>query len=171
MSDQNTYLSLGKGDVERLGEGHVAVHLGNSLGGLLGLLEADESESLRTSVLVAHDLAGSDGSVLLEDLSELGLLDGVVKVLDVEVHSLVSLHALGLLHLVLSLELGLSLALLLGAAHEQLLLGFAELLLVHLVDGLLSHLGLLEGDESESLGLSIHVVHDGAGSDLKGINN
>ena len=74
--------ALGKGDVERLGTDHLAVHVLHSLGGFIGSRVANEAKVLqkksaanrpgegladpRSRVLVFHDFATRDGSESLE---------------------------------------------------------------------------------------------------------
>ena len=165
-------LALGKSDVDGLGAEHAAVHLGDSLGGLIGGREADETEtlggtldllSLLSSLLIAHDLGGGDDTINGELLTELLIIDIVIQVLDVQVDALVLVELLHLLLLVLLLELLLTLTLLLGAGDEQLLL--LVLGIVELIDGALGILVVFEVDETEALGATVLIGGDDAGSD------
>ena len=144
-------LPLGEGHVQRLGHDDPAVHLGDGLGSLLGGREADESESLGATLL-AHHLGGGDGAVGSEFLPQPLVVNSVIQVLDVEIDSLVSVEPLQLQLLKLLLELSLSLRFLLGSPDVESLA--ADVRSVELFHGLLSRLGLLEGDESEALGLA-----------------
>jgi hypothetical protein len=67
-------LTLSKGDVERLALDHFLVHLGDSLGGLVGVAEADETETL---ALTEDLLLAFDGD-LVADLAVILLLVGRV---------------------------------------------------------------------------------------------
>jgi len=145
-------LPLGEGNVEGLGNDDPAVHLSHGLGGLFRGGEADEAEALAATLLV-HDLGAGDRAVGSKLLPQPLVVDGVVKVLDVEVDALVPVQALKLQLLELLLELLLPLGLLLGAAHVQRLAEHLDP--VELVDGLLSRLAVLEGDEAEALVLAV----------------
>jgi len=153
-------LPLGQSDVQRLGHDDPAVHLGDGLGGLLGGGEADEAEALGASLL-AHHLGRGDGAVGSELLPQPLVIDGVVQVLDVEIDPLVSVESLQLQLLELLLELGLSFSLLLGSTDVESL--SANVGAVQLLHGLLGRLGVLEGDESEALGLATVVGGNGLG--------
>lgn len=65
------FLSLRKGDVERLLLEDLSVHLGDCLCGFVGRVEADEPEPLGGAIGVSHDLGRGDGSELFEGLSDL----------------------------------------------------------------------------------------------------
>ena len=67
---------------------------------------------------VAHDAAAGDGAELGEELAELGVVDGVLEVLDVEVGAGHLLEPLAALGVELRLELSLTLGLLLCAADD-----------------------------------------------------
>ena len=78
-------LSLSEGDVEGLGTNDLAVHLRDSLGGLIGSGETNETKVLGGSLVVLHDLARGDGTERVEFGSESLVIPLVVEVLDVEV--------------------------------------------------------------------------------------
>ena len=150
-------LPLGQGNVQRLRHDDPSVHLGDGLGGLLRGGEADEAEALGAALL-AHHLGGGDGAVGSELLPQPLIIDGVVQVLDVEIDSLVSVESLQLQLLEFLLQLGLSLGLLLGSTDvESLATNVGAVQLLH---GLLGGLRVLEGDESEALGLATVVGND-----------
>jgi hypothetical protein len=141
-------LSLGEGDVQGLGANHLAVHLRDSLGGLIGRRVADETKVLGSTLVVLHDPARGDGSEWVELGSESLIIPLVVEVLDVEVDT----GRLGLLlHsslLVTLLELVVSLGSLLGSASVKLL--SLELLFVELLDGLDGGFVVDKVDETET---------------------
>lgn len=165
-------LALSKSNVDGLRAEHAAVHLSDSLGGLIGRGEADETEalggtlgllSLTGSLLIAHDLGGGNDTIDRELLAELLIIDLIIQVLDVQVDTLVLVELLHLLLLVLLLELLLTLTLLLGTGDEQLLL--LVLGLVKLIDGALGILVVLKVDETEALGATALIGGDDARSD------
>src|SRR5690242_4663321 len=103
-------LALGKSDVEGLAVEHALVHVGDSLGGLIGVAEANETETLALAedLLLAldGDLVASLGGVILlliRRLLLLLLLLGVLLLL-----SLLLLLLLGLGLLLLRVGVGLS---------------------------------------------------------------
>lgn len=217
-------LTLGESNVERLVVNHLLVQLGDSLGGLVGVGEADETEALASAeklllaangsgvhllgevvnvvsalllslslVLlllllllllglaflllalllvitlllgrglvavqrlgVAHDLGGGDGTVRLEDLAELLVVDVVGKVLDVKVDTLVLGALLLASGLVLLAELLLALVLLLGTADVELLA--LEVGVVQLLNSLVGVLVVDVVDETETAALTSLVV-------------
>mmetsp|Transcript_5466 Transcript_5466/g.9250 ORF Transcript_5466/g.9250 Transcript_5466/m.9250 type:complete len:490 (+) Transcript_5466:435-1904(+) len=148
-------------DLEGLSSEGLAVEAESGLGGLAGLLEADEGGVADLGALAGGDhLDVLDGAVGSEDLSDfvLGVLLG--ESLDEEVAS-----PLGLLqvnHVLLLLDGSLKLAL--GESDVELLL--LDLGSVHLLDGLSSALGSglavgwLVADEGE-LSLGVFVGEDG----------
>lgn len=206
-------LALSQGDVEGLATDHLLVHLGDGLGGLIGVAEADETEALalaedllltldgdllgllallglvtRSLLLllfvlllffflllrlllgafgrkgVAHDLSGGDGAKGCEHIAKLVVINIVIKVLDVQVDTLV----LGLLletgSLVLLAQLLLTLVLLLGAADVQLLA--VEVGVVQLIDSLGGSLVLDVVDKAKAAALALLVAGEGSGGDL-----
>jgi len=157
-------LALGEGDVDWLGSENLAVHLSDGLGGLLWGGVANETEALAHALVVTHDLARGDGTVLLEGGTENVIWEGLVKVLDVEVHTLVLVDALLLDLIELVFELRAALRLLLGAANVHGL--FLEGKAVLLLDSLGGDSHLSEVDEGETLGLAILGGHEGDGRDL-----
>ena len=113
---------------------------------------------------VAHDAARRDGSELSEELAELGVVDGVLEVLDVEVGAGHLLHAFATLGVELRLELSLALRLLLRPADDPRLV--LDLVVpVELLDGLLRRVGILEAHEAEALGLPLGVLHHDDGGE------
>merc|ERR1712128_197898 len=112
--------SLSKSHVERLGHNDATIHLCHSFGCFLGRGEAHEPKSLRATLFV-HHLSGSNGSVRGELLSKSLIINGVIQILHIQVHSLVSVQPLELQLLKLFLQFLLSLSLLLGPAHVQVL--------------------------------------------------
>lgn len=143
-------LSLGQGDVQGLGADHLAVHLGDSLGGLVGGRVADETEVLGSTLVVLHDSAAGDCSKGIEFGSESLIIPLVVEVLDVEVDTGRLGLLLGSSLLVTLLELVVSLSSLLGSSGVKLL--SLELLLVQLVNGLGGGLVVDIVDETETGG-------------------
>jgi len=81
-------LALGEGDIDGLVANHLAVHLGERLGGLLLRGEAHESKAPGVALLVNLDLGRGDGAEGGELLAKLLVVDGVIEVLDVEVDTL-----------------------------------------------------------------------------------
>jgi len=152
-------LALSKSDVEGLGADHLAVHLLDGLGGLIGGRVANETEVARSSVLVLHDLAGSDSSKGVELSSETLVIPLIVKVLDVKVDTgrlgLV-LHAL---LLVGSAEFVITLGPLLGTTDVKLL--SLPLLVVELIGSLLGRLVRDKVDETETLGGTVFLLGKG----------
>jgi hypothetical protein len=155
------FAALSEGDIERLAADHLVVHLSDSLGGLVGRGEADETKALGGTFLIAHDLAAGDGAESLELATELLIVCVVVQVLDVEVDALVFAHLLELGGLVGLAELLFTFGLLLGTSDEELLA--VEVKVVQLVDGLLSLLVPLVVDETETLALALLVLGDDGG--------
>jgi hypothetical protein len=141
-------LSLGEGDVQGLGADHLAIHLGDSLGSLVGRRVADETKVLGSTLVVLHDPARSDGSEGVELGSESLIIPLVVEVLDVEVDTGRLGLLLGSSLLVTLLELVVSLSSLLSSTSVELL--SLELLVVQLVDGLGGGLVVDIVDETET---------------------
>jgi hypothetical protein len=127
-------LSLGESDIQRLGANHLAVHLGYSLGSLVGGRVADETKVLGSTLVILHDSAAGDCSEWVKLGSESLIVPLVIEVLDVEVDT----GRLGLLlvssFLVSLFELVVSLGSLLGSSSVKLL--SLEVLVVQLVNGL-----------------------------------
>mmetsp|Transcript_12032 Transcript_12032/g.26218 ORF Transcript_12032/g.26218 Transcript_12032/m.26218 type:complete len:566 (+) Transcript_12032:483-2180(+) len=169
-------LLLREADVQRLALHNLQVHLGHSLGGLVGGGEADETEALTLVLLVLHGHTGGDGAEGLKESLQTLVVRGLVQVLHVEVHALVAdggagglvgLHphlpgalgfGLGATHVE---EVGLGLRVLLGLL--LLLLG-ALVLAIELCDGLRRRLGLLVVHEGEPA--AVLVLQQGRGGDL-----
>ena len=82
-------LALSKGHIQRLGDNVSAVHLCDGLGSLLGRREADEAEALASALLAAHDLGAGDGAERCKFLTQHLVVNGIVKILNVQVNSLV----------------------------------------------------------------------------------
>jgi len=207
-------LALSESDVERLAVDHLLVELGNSLGSLIRVAEADETEALAltknadlTSDLdlvqvlgqildvigrlllglgvlaltislflvlllelldllvdgdgIAHNLGRGNGTVGLEDLAKLLVVNVVGKVFDVEVDTGVLGDLLLTSSLVLSAQLLLTFVLLLSATDVELLT--LEVRVVELVDSLGSVLVVGVVDKPETAALASLVVH-GKGS-------
>merc|ERR1719410_1493860 len=94
------------------------------------------------NTFLTHNPGRCDGSIGSKLLSESLIIDGVIKVLNVQVDTLVPVEPLKLQLLKLLLELGLSLGLLLSPADIE---GLApDLLSVQLIHGLLSRLRVFE---------------------------
>lgn len=191
-------LALGEGNVQRLVVDHPLVHLGNSLGGIVGVAKADEAEALAlTKLLVAllfglllsalsrlglvlglllvllvlllildllvallrgvpHDLGRGDGAKLGEHLSELLIVNVVIKVLDVQVDALVLVGLLKARGLIRLSQLLFTLMLLLGTANIELLA--AEVLAVEILNSLVGSLVGGEVDETETARLALLVA-------------
>ena len=81
-------LALSEGDVDGLLANHLAVHLSHGPGGLVRGGEAHEAEAAGVVLLVNSDLGRGDGAEGGELQAELLIIDGVIKVLDVEVDAL-----------------------------------------------------------------------------------
>merc|ERR1719447_2502558 len=151
-------LSLGEGNIEGLCNDDPSIHLCDGLGCLLGGRETNESEALAPAFFV-HDLGAGDRPVGGKLLPQPLVIDGVVKVLDVEVDALVSVQPLQLQLLELLLQLLLALSLLLGSADVQSLA--KHLHSVELVHCFLCGLAVFEGDKSEAFVLSVRPrLHD-----------
>ena len=154
--------ALSEGDVERLGTNHLVVHLSNSLGGLLRIGVANETEALRMVLVVAHDLGTCNGSERFELGTEFFVIDVVVEILDVEVDTLVLAQLLHLGLLVRLAQLFLTFGLLLCPSDEKPLA--VVLAVVESINRLGSIDVVLEVDESKSLALSLRVnLEDGGG--------
>merc|ERR1719339_463025 len=151
-------LSLCEGNIEGLGNDDPAVHLSDGLGRLLGRGEANKTEAFATALFV-HHLGAGDCPIGSKLLPQPLVVDGVIKVFDVEVDALVPVQPLQLQLLKLLLQLLLTLGLLLGSPDVQ---GLAEHLdSVELVHGFLSRLAVFKGDESEAFVLSVRSgLHD-----------
>jgi len=193
-------LALGEGNVQWLVVDHPLVHVSDGLGSLLGVVEADESESLALakgtllrldcwlllrslglgltlldvllvllilllflllglsslSRSVTHDLCRSDGAKGSEQLTELLIINLVIEVLDVEVHTLVLGCLLNARSLVRLAELLLTLVLLLGTTDIEVLT--LEVLSIQLIDSLSSVLVVDEVNETETTALVILLV-------------
>jgi len=157
-------LALSEGDVDWLGGKDLAVHLSDSLGGLLWGGVANETEAFAHALIVTHDLARGDGTVLLESGAENVVWESLIEVLDVEVDTLVLLEALLLDLVELILELSGALGLLLGTANVHgLALELETVLLLNSLGGG-GHLG--EVDEGEALRLTVSIVHESEGGNL-----
>mmetsp|Transcript_3809 Transcript_3809/g.8731 ORF Transcript_3809/g.8731 Transcript_3809/m.8731 type:complete len:714 (+) Transcript_3809:141-2282(+) len=159
-------LALSEGHVQRLALDHLSVHLGDGAGRLLRGAEGHEAGASGGAGGVPHDLARDDGAKLVEELSQLGVVDSVAQVLEVEVGARELLGALLPLLVELGAELGLSLGLLLRPAHKEVLL-LGDGVPVKLVDSLGSSVRVLVVDEAEALALAgLRVLHDGHGGGL-----
>jgi len=141
-------LSLGESDVQGLGTDHLAVHLRDSLGSLIGRRVADETKVLGSTLVVLHDSAAGDCSEGVELGSESLIIPLVVEVLDVKVDTGRLGLLLGSSLLVTLLEFVVSLGSLLSSAGVKLL--SLELLLVQLINSLGSGLVVDIVDETET---------------------
>ena len=137
-----------------------------------GALETSSGEKERVEANVApgaggvaHHAARGDSAKLLEELAELGVVDGVLEVLDVEVGAGHLLHAFAALGIELGLELSLTLRLLLGAADDPGLV-LHLVVTVELLNSLARRLGILEANKAEALGLAFAVLHHHDGGEL-----
>jgi hypothetical protein len=157
-------LALSQGDVDGLASDELAVHLSDSLGGLIRGREANETETTGGVLgIVEHDLGGSDGTEGGEFLAELLVIDSVVQVLNVQVDTLVLVELLLTDLLVVSAELFLTFSLLLSTGDVQLLA--VDFLLVHILDSPTSSLMVVVVDETESLGFASLVFLKDSGGD------
>mmetsp|Transcript_7796 Transcript_7796/g.18105 ORF Transcript_7796/g.18105 Transcript_7796/m.18105 type:complete len:304 (+) Transcript_7796:722-1633(+) len=77
-------LRLVKSDVDGLGAHHLAVHVRDSTGGVIGRSKAHVAEALALAG-VQLDLGRGDGAEGLESRAQLVVIDGVIEVLDVQV--------------------------------------------------------------------------------------
>ena len=157
---------LGRGEhLQRAGNGPtLTVHLGDGLGRLLLVGEADEAEALRGALVVDHHLGARDVAKRREGLAQLLVVDHVVDVLHVQVDALELVRALELERLELLAQVALAVALLLRAADEErlaLVLGAVERL-----DGGARLVVVLEVDEAEAARLALGVLHHDGGLDL-----
>jgi hypothetical protein len=82
-------LALRQSNIDGLGAKHAAVHLGNSLGGLLRRFVADKAETLANLGLITHNLSAGDGTEGGELAEELFVGHRIVKVLHIKVDTLV----------------------------------------------------------------------------------
>ncbi|KAH3665483.1 hypothetical protein OGAPHI_003668 [Ogataea philodendri] len=143
-------------NVQWLSSHHSLVHLSDGLGGLLWRAVANETESLGFSRIVKHHLGRGDGSVWLELFLQLGIVDGLVQVLDEQVEALVLIKLFLSSRFVLVLQRLESLALLLGSSNVKLLT--VNLLVVKFSNSLGSVLVGLEVHKTETSGLSRLVL-------------
>mmetsp|Transcript_7986 Transcript_7986/g.22890 ORF Transcript_7986/g.22890 Transcript_7986/m.22890 type:complete len:591 (-) Transcript_7986:711-2483(-) len=157
-------LPLGQGHIDRLAIPHLALALGNCTSRFLRGVEAHKTEALALTLVVAHNLGGCDGSILLELLTQHVIRDVIGQVLHVQVHARVLGDPLRAELLKLLTEHCLALALFLGAAGVQLLL--SNLLAVEGLDRSIGLLRVLEVDKAKALGLALIVPHDNAACDL-----
>merc|ERR1719400_1739861 len=145
-------LPLCQGNVERLGNNDPSVHLCDSLGCLLGRREANKTKAFAPAFFI-HNLGAGDCAVGSKLLPQPLIVDGVVKVLDVEVDALVSVQPLQLQLLKLLLQLLLTFSLLLGTADVKSLSKHLDS--VELVHCFLGGLAVFKGDEAEAFVLSV----------------
>lgn len=202
-------LALSKSNVQGLAVDHTLVHLGDSLGGIVGVAEADETEALaltnlliallvslligvlllgllgllflRLSLLllvfllilavirsltgsVSHDLGRGNGTELGEHLAKLFIINIVIKVLDVEVDTLVLVGLLKTGSLVRLAQLLLTLVLLLGTANVQVLA--LEVLAVEFLDSLGGALVSSVVDKTETTALALLITGKRSRRDL-----
>ena len=119
--------SLGESNIERLGNDDPSVHLSDGFGCLLRRREATETEALAPAFLV-HHLGAGDCPVGSKLFPKPLIVNGVVKVLDVEVDALVSVQPFQLQLLERLLQLPLMLGLSGSDSGWQSLLAFLQLL-------------------------------------------
>lgn len=67
---------------------HAAGHLSHGASGFLETTVAHEAEALGLALWVAHDLGGRDGAEGQELGTQLGVVDLIHQILDVQVHAL-----------------------------------------------------------------------------------
>src|SRR5690606_11294426 len=128
----------------------------NSLGGLLGAAEADETKALALASFIPHDLGGSDGAKAFKLGPQLVVVNLVVEILNVKVDSLVAGSLLDASSLVLLAQFLLTLVLLLSATNiEPLAL---IVLVVKLLDGFGSSFVGDKVDETESARVAILIL-------------
>jgi hypothetical protein len=148
---------LGKGYINWLPGNNLSIHLVHGPSGILGRREANESESTADPrILIPHDTRTGNGTHARELIPEHIVGNGIVQILDVQVHALEFGNAIHLLALVLGPQLAFALGLLLRASHVQGLLDFftgiliddGEFLVVHFLNGCRG--GLVGGKVDES---------------------
>jgi hypothetical protein len=157
-------LSLSERNVKRLGTDHLAVHLGNSFGRLVGRRVADETEVLGDALVILHDSAAGDGSEWVELGSKTVVIPLVIQVLDVKVHTGRLGLVLETLLLVALSQLFVSLGSLLSSADKELLaLPFG---LIERIDSLLGRLVIDKVYETESLALALFILAERGGYNI-----
>mmetsp|Transcript_56594 Transcript_56594/g.85576 ORF Transcript_56594/g.85576 Transcript_56594/m.85576 type:complete len:324 (+) Transcript_56594:130-1101(+) len=82
------FLALVHGNEKGLGTNHLTVHLSDGSGSLLSGRVAHKGKSLADTGSLTHDAGRSDSSERSEKLKERLVSDGLIQVLDVQVHSL-----------------------------------------------------------------------------------
>merc|ERR1740128_1410515 len=151
-------LTLGQGNIQRLGDNVSAIHLGDSLGCFLRGRKADEAEALASALLAGHNLGACDSAERSKFLAEHLVINRIVKILHVQVNSLVPVQTFKLHHFKLLLELLLSLSLLLGATNIQVLT--TEVHTIQILDGLLGRFSIFVADKAESLQFASFLSHN-----------
>mmetsp|Transcript_27616 Transcript_27616/g.62594 ORF Transcript_27616/g.62594 Transcript_27616/m.62594 type:complete len:279 (-) Transcript_27616:1084-1920(-) len=104
---QTRIAALGQAHIQRLVMHFLQMHLGDSLGSLLGLGEADEPKPPGFTSLIPHDPNRGGRAEGCKQLFQLFIIDRIFQILDVQVHTLRCL----LRGLKLPLQLGLTLGL------------------------------------------------------------
>jgi hypothetical protein len=88
--------ALSQRDIEGLGANDTAIHLGNGTCSLLRGAVAYKSETLAVYLIITHDLARGDSTKRSKLRTEFVVIDTVLQVLDVEVHTLIFVKPLNL---------------------------------------------------------------------------
>mmetsp|Transcript_26602 Transcript_26602/g.41424 ORF Transcript_26602/g.41424 Transcript_26602/m.41424 type:complete len:345 (-) Transcript_26602:808-1842(-) len=154
--------SLSKVDIQRLGTKDLSVHLRKGAVGFLGGGVAHKSEALGLSLVVLHDDGRSDGTELLEFLTESSISDLIIKILDVQVGSLT--HSFLQESNVICLELLLPFGSLLGTGDVDNLR--LELKIVKVIDSSNSGLMGFVVEETESLRFAFRGLHQNTRGNL-----
>mmetsp|Transcript_3072 Transcript_3072/g.4484 ORF Transcript_3072/g.4484 Transcript_3072/m.4484 type:complete len:456 (+) Transcript_3072:343-1710(+) len=165
-----TYFAwLSKCNVDWLGTVDTSVHLSHSLGGFLRGGEAHKAKALVITLVVTHGAGRGDCTKRRKFLFEPFITKLIIKVLDVEINTLVLggkiIAKLGELHA----KLSMALSLLLSTRDKQLFafsVGLAfPFIVIEFFDTLGSILMFFKVDKAKALALTFIVLHDHARRD------
>mmetsp|Transcript_18832 Transcript_18832/g.43954 ORF Transcript_18832/g.43954 Transcript_18832/m.43954 type:complete len:731 (+) Transcript_18832:191-2383(+) len=124
----SNFTALSNGNEDRFVGNQLAVHLVDSTGGFFGSGKAHKAETTRASVLhVLHDTSRSNGTHGRKFVTEHIIRDRIVKVLDVEIHTLKLGNPVHLFGFKLGTELSFTLCLFLGTAYIEFLFSFLSI--------------------------------------------
>mmetsp|Transcript_21176 Transcript_21176/g.55061 ORF Transcript_21176/g.55061 Transcript_21176/m.55061 type:complete len:479 (-) Transcript_21176:691-2127(-) len=166
---------LVKGNVKGLVGKDGVVHGSDSTSSLIGRAVADKAKALALSLLVLHDTSRGNGTELSKALTKLVIINRLIQVLDVKVHtSPLSLLVKAALF-PLSTELSLSLGLFLGLGDDHLLTKSSNTLLAvtllvfflaHLLKHLLGNLRIFKVDETKTTARTTFISHHNSADHL-----
>lgn len=121
---------------------------------------------------VPHHAAARDGAELREELAQLGVIHGVLQVLDVQVRARHLLHAFAALGVELVLQLGFPLRFLLRPAHDPGFVVVHFVVPVKVIHRFDRGFGIFEAHKPEALGFAFPVLHHhDAGQGAAGFEN